>query len=174
MTTIRVTRRSPATDTGGRAPAPSPAAPSRRAGAVRLALVETPAARTTLDGAWWPRTADLTAELGPLLEELQRRGIRATRVAYNPGSWAETGRRLRTGDRTVRLGWFRHLDPHLLNLTGDPGRARLDLLVVPPDTATATADRAFAAATDRGNSAEPTALLDALDAPGPGAARPAP
>ena len=173
MTTIRVTRRSPAPDTGGSTP--EPAAPSRRrADAVRLALIEPPSARTTLDGAWWPRTADLTDELGPLLEELERRGIRATRVAFNPGSWAETGRRLRTGDRTVRLGWFRHLDPHLLNLTGDPGRARLDLLVVPPDTATATADRAFAAATDRGNSAEPTALLDALDAPGPGAARPAP
>ena len=151
---------------------PTTARPSRPTGTVRLALIEPAVARTTLDGAWWPRTADPDGELGPLLEELQRRGVRATRVAYNPASWPRTGRRLRTGDRTVRLGWFRQLDPHLLSLTGDPDRARVDLLVVPPDTASATADRAFAAATDRGNRAEPSALLRALDVPGRGSAEP--
>ncbi|MGY1652465.1 DUF5994 family protein [Geodermatophilus sp. SYSU D01119] len=152
----------------------SAAGTPRRAGAVRLALIEPAAPRTTLDGAWWPRTADLDGELGPLLEELQRRGVRATRVAFNPASWAPTGRRLRTGDRTVRLGWFGRLDPHLVSLTGDLGRARVDLLVVPPGTPRATADRAFAAATDHGNRAEPTALLRSLDTPVHGRPEPAP
>ncbi len=86
-------------------------------------------------------------------------------MAYNPDAWAVTPRRLRTGDRTVRLGWFRHLDPHLLNLTGDPGRGRLDLLVVPPETTSAAAERAFTAATDRANHDEPTQLLAGVDAP---------
>ncbi len=167
MTTIRVTRRGsgPAAPPAGAAPGADDGADD---GAVRLALIDPPSARTTLDGAWWPRTADLEAELSPLLEELQRRGVRATRVAYNPDAWAVTPRRLQTGDRTVRLGWFRHLDPHLLNLTGDPGRGRLDLLVVPPQTAPAAAERAFTAATDRSNHDEPTVLLAGLDAPAGG------
>jgi uncharacterized protein DUF5994 len=169
VTTIRVTRRS-----AGDAPQDRPAAaPTGDDGAVRLALIDPVAAHSALDGAWWPRTADLTEELGPLLEELEGRGIRATRVAFNPGSWQPTARRMRAGGRTVRLGWFRALDPHLLNLTGDPGRARLDLLVVPPGTAPAAAGRAFTAATDRGNQAAPTALLSALDAPGRTGGQPA-
>ncbi|HEX2299590.1 MAG TPA: DUF5994 family protein, partial [Pseudonocardiaceae bacterium] len=53
-------------------------------GSVRLALIDPPAVRTTLDGAWWPRTRDLTQELPALVEELDRRGIRVARVAYNP------------------------------------------------------------------------------------------
>lgn len=166
MTTIRVTRRSSA----GSGDAETPAV---RPGAVRLELIDPVSARTTLDGAWWPRSSDLTTELAPLLEELSRRGIRATRVAFNPGSWAAAPRRLQVGDRTVRLGWFRHLDPQLLNLTGDLRRGRVDLLVVPPDTTKADARRAFAAATDRANSAEPTVLLHDLDAPEPDSGQPA-
>jgi hypothetical protein len=135
-------------------------------GAVRLALIDPPAPRTTVDGAWWPRTADLTDELPALLEELHRRGIRVTRVAYNPDSWAPTTRRLQADGRTIRLGWFRHLDRQLLNLTGDVTRGRLDLLVVPPEWTATDAQRAFSAATDRGNREEPTALLDGLSATG--------
>jgi Family of unknown function (DUF5994) len=169
VTTIRVTRRSSG-DAG------DAQAPTVRPGAVRLELIDPVSARTTLDGAWWPRTRDLNAELAPLLEELGRRGIRATRVAFNPDSWAAAPRRLRVGDRTVRLGWFRHLDPQLLNLTGDLRRGRLDLLVVPPDTSEADAQRAFAAATDRANGDEPTVLLSGLDRPGldPDRGQPAP
>ncbi|MGY1737605.1 DUF5994 family protein [Geodermatophilus sp. SYSU D00684] len=155
--------RTPAVDTA-EAASRFPSAPPRRAGAdaVRLALIDPVAPRTTLDGAWWPRTSDLTAELPPLLEELHRRGIRITRVTFHPDSWPPTTRRLQTGGRTVRLGWFRRIDRHLLNLTGDLGRARLDLLVVPPSTTAGVAQRAFDAATDRANRDEPTALLDGL------------
>ncbi len=158
--------RSPAPAGDAGTPAPD------RAGEVRLELIDPPSARTTLDGAWWPRTSDLDAELAPLLEELSRRGIRATRVAFNPDSWAAAPRRLQVGDRTVRLGWFRHLDPQLLNLTGDLGRGRVDLLVVPPDTTQAAARRAFSAATDRTNGDEPTVLLHALDTVEPNGAGP--
>jgi uncharacterized protein DUF5994 len=160
VTTIRVTRRSPTTPDDAEAP-------TGRPGTVRLELIDPRASHSTLDGAWWPRTTDLGTELAPLLEELSRRGIRATRVAFNPDSWAEAPRRLRVGDRTVRLGWFRHLDPHLLNLTGDLRRGRVDLLVVPPDSTRTTARRAFSAATDRTNDDEPSVLLHALDAADP-------
>ena len=64
--------------------------------------------------------------------------------------------------RTIRLGWFRSIDPQLLDLTGDTNRSRLDLLVVPPDTEAAGARQAFADASDRANRQTPTALLAAL------------
>lgn len=165
MTTIRVTRRHP------NPPVPVDGAPASslpedaRTDTVRLALVDPPAPRTTLDGAWWPRTQDLSQELPALVEELHRRGIRVTRVGYHPAAWKPTDRRLEADGRTIRLGWFRGLDPHLLNLTGDLERRRVDLLVVPPDTAAADAEHAFAAASDRVNRRTPTALLDTLGLP---------
>ncbi len=161
MTTIRVTRRprGSATDVGA-TPVIRPEADDD--GSVRLALIDPPAARTTLDGAWWPRTSDLAEEVSHLVEELHRRGVRVTRVNYNPEAWTSATRRLEADGRTIRLGWFRSLDRHLLNLTGDVTRGRLDLLVVPPGATRADAGRAFSAATDRANRDAPTALLDGL------------
>ncbi|HEX2291068.1 MAG TPA: DUF5994 family protein, partial [Pseudonocardiaceae bacterium] len=103
-------------------------------GSVRLALIDPPAVRTTLDGVWWPRTRDLTQELPALVEELDRRGIRVARVAYNPDLRGPAPQRLDADGRTIRLGWFRNLDRQLLNMTGDSSRGRLDFLVVPADT----------------------------------------
>ena len=163
MTTIRVTRR-PAAD-AGTSTAPTSAAepgPDRVDDGVRLALTDPPDQHASVDGAWWPRTADLAEELPGLVAELHRRGIRVTRVAYNPGAWAPVDRRLQTDGRTIRLGWFRSLDPHLLNLTGDEARGRVDLVTVPPESSPSTAQRAFAAATDPANRQAATALLDGL------------
>jgi uncharacterized protein DUF5994 len=170
VTTIRVTRR-PRTpsvvveDTATRS-APEPASGAEGASS-RLALIDPPSARTTLDGAWWPRTRDLAQELPALVEELHRRGIRVTRVAYNPDLWGPAPRRLDADGRTIRLGWFRNLDRQLLNMTGDVSRGRLDFLVIPPDTTAAAAEHAFSAATDRANRQAPTELLDMLSAAGP-------
>ncbi len=144
-----------------------PPAHGAERGSTRLALIDPPAARTTLDGAWWPRTRDLMQELPALVEELHRRGIRVTRVTYNPDLWGPAPRRLDADGRTIRLGWFRNLDRQLLNLTGDLSRGRLDFLVVPPDTTAAVAEHACSAATDRANRQTPTELLDTLSAAGP-------
>jgi Family of unknown function (DUF5994) len=175
MTTIRRTRRPE------RAAAPAPnriseGTPRRAGGAdpVRLALIDPPAERTTLDGAWWPRTHSLSDELPGLVEELHRRGIRVRRVAYNPDAWEAAPRRMAADGRTIRLGWFRGIDPQLLDLTGDSPHRRLDLLVVPPDTTTAVARQAFTAATDRSNRATPTVLLAALHPAAPPVPRPQP
>jgi hypothetical protein len=51
--------------------------PHRRPGdpdPVRLTLIDPPGKRTTLDGAWWPRTLSLSDELPGLVQELHRRG----------------------------------------------------------------------------------------------------
>lgn len=173
MTTIRVTRRTPVPPepldgTAAQSPGGAP-----EDAAVRLELTDPPAPRTTLDGAWWPRTRDLSQELPGLVGELHRRGITVTRVGYHPAAWEPTPRRLEVDGRTVRLGWFRGLDRQLLDLTGDPDRRRVDLLVIPPDTTASTARQAFAAAGDRADQQEPTALLETLRAAAPAVARPA-
>ena len=82
MTTIRRNRvpERPAVDTDITTPG-TPGTPERDAEPVRLALIDPAAPRTTLDGAWWPRTRSLGEELPGLVEELARRGIRVTRVA---------------------------------------------------------------------------------------------
>jgi hypothetical protein len=166
MTTIRRNRvpQHAAVDTGSSTPRTA-GTPHRRDGdaaPVRLALLDPPGKRTTLDGAWWPWTRSLSEELPGLVQELHRRGIRVTRVAYNPGAWETAPRRMATDGRTIRLGWFRSIDPQLLNLTGDTTRGRLDLLVVPPDTTAAAARHAFTAASNRANRCTPTALLAAV------------
>jgi hypothetical protein len=141
---------------------------------VRLALIEPADLRTTLDGAWWPRTVSLGDELPGLVQELHRRGIRVTRVTYNPDSWEPAPRRLAADDRTIRLGWFRSIDPNMLDLTGDSQRGRVDLLVVPPETTAEVAEEAFTAATDPRNRETPTVLLAALHRAGPLVPRPRP
>jgi hypothetical protein len=176
MTTIRRTRlpQLRAADADSRTPKGTPRRAAGDAARVRLALIDPPAERTTLDGAWWPRTVSLGDELPGLVQELHRRGIRVTRVAYNPDSWEAAPRRLAADGRTIRLGWFRSIDPQLLDLTGDSQRGRLDLLVVPPDTPADVVEQAFTAATDRSNRATPTVLLAALHQAGPPAPRPRP
>jgi hypothetical protein len=91
----------------------------------------------------------------------------ARSASFNPDLWGPVPRRLDADGRTIRLGWFRDLDRHLLNMTGDVSRGRLDFLVVPPDTTAAAAEHAFSAATDRANRQAPTELLDTLNAAGP-------
>jgi hypothetical protein len=169
MTTIRQ-RRLPSRGTStGMTPANREAV-ARRPGAgagggpIRMALLEpVPGERTRLDGAWWPRSRSLGTELPALIAALHLRGVRVSRVTYHPDSWDTASRRLAADGRVIRLGWFRSLDPHLLNLTaGEGGRSRLDLLVVPPEATEAVAAGAMSAATARENHGTPTAVLDAL------------
>ncbi|WP_277750829.1 DUF5994 family protein [Nonomuraea polychroma] len=48
--------------------------------------------------------------------------------------------------RPVKVGWFRTIDPHVVNVI-IPGIEHLNLLVIPPDTAPAAAHKALAIAT---------------------------
>lgn len=115
---------------------------------------------TTLDGAWWPQSTNLATALPALMTAFGARGVRVTRVSYHPLLWDPAPHKMRVGGRTLRLGWFRSIDPHLVSLTGSNGE-RIELLVVPPDTAPVTAARAMARAVTRRNRASPTAVLAA-------------
>ncbi|MFD4571523.1 DUF5994 family protein [Streptomyces sp. NPDC058417] len=129
---------------------PRPSGPARPAGApaARLALKsESPAwGSGELDGAWWPRSRDLAAELTSLSAELDPLWGRITRIAVNPRNWPILPPRIFANGHGVRVGWFTsELDPHqLLLLSHTVGRWAL--LVVPPETEASVAARLLAAA----------------------------
>ncbi|WP_329366688.1 DUF5994 family protein [Streptomyces sp. NBC_00669] len=137
---------------------PDPAAPGpasdrptaeRSAGpALRLALARPGSARALLDGAWWPYSRDLTAELPGLIEALDARWDRITRVTVNPTYWPIVPHKVPVPGHVVKVGWFaEQQDPHsVMLLSYQVGR--WDLLVIPPETDPDTADRLMAATSD--------------------------
>ncbi|WP_254400712.1 DUF5994 family protein [Streptomyces sp. AC555_RSS877] len=120
-----------------------PSAPS-----LRLSLAPVGSAPALLDGAWWPRTRDLAAELPALAAVLDPLWGRITRVAVNPTHWPTVPRKAPVAGRVVKVGWFHgEQDPHeLLLLSYRVGR--WNLLVIPPRTTPAAAARLMAAASD--------------------------
>ncbi|MFD5634203.1 DUF5994 family protein [Streptomyces sp. NPDC127077] len=119
------------------APSPPPLSSST---AVRLRLSAPPAQRhmpRRIDGAWWPRSNDLTSELPRLLGELPPDWGHISSVLVDEAVWAPFPGRLLVADQVVRLRrTTRRHAPSTVCLLA-PGRGRWDLLVVPP-TATET------------------------------------
>ncbi|GAB2583998.1 hypothetical protein GCM10027168_16040 [Streptomyces capparidis] len=104
-----------------------------------------------LDGAWWPRSRDLAAELPALTDELDRRWGRITRIAVNPSLWSALPRQVPATGHLVKVGWFGpELNAHQA-LLRSYAVGRWDLLVIPPETEPDTARRLMAAATEPGN-----------------------
>lgn len=119
-----------------------------RAPTARLALraVNPSPGRVELDGAWWPRSRDLSHELPALADVLDPLWGRITRIAVNPRYWPIIPPRIFVNGHGVKVGWFTsELDPHkILLLSGTSGR--WDLLVIPPETTAPSAARLMAAA----------------------------
>jgi hypothetical protein len=86
-----------------------------------------------VDGAWWPRSDDLTAELPDLLAVLSVRLGRIDRVLYNFDEWAKAPAKLATGGRAVRLDGYRLQPTNTIEVLG-LNRDRIVLLVVPSRT----------------------------------------
>jgi hypothetical protein len=125
-----------------------------------------PASRTAtghVDGAWWPRSRDLRAELPALLEVLAARLGRIERVNYPLADWTEPARRTVVAGALVHLSGYRSQPAGTLDVVTASGRTTL--LVVPPETDPGLAQRALAAAARQGDTTEVTGFL-----PGPAAA----
>ncbi|WP_420717165.1 DUF5994 family protein [Streptomyces sp. H27-G5] len=116
--TIALERTTPAT-------LPAPPRPAR------LALTPKSPLGGQLDGAWWPRTRDLVAELPLLVAALDETWGRITRVTVNPDRWPVIPHTVPVDGRTVHVGWFTEQDPDKLILLSYT-IGRWDLLVVPP------------------------------------------
>jgi hypothetical protein len=99
-----------------------------------------------IDGAWWPRSYDLHAELPGLLGGLPRAWGHITSVTVKWAAWSAVPGRILVANQVVRL--CRPLTasaPHTIVLLA-PGRGCWDLLVVPPDTTEEAAEPLMAAA----------------------------
>lgn len=132
---------------------PFPASASRAR--VAPAATPEPAARLSLgstrdrrrgpvDGAWWPRSRDATAELPGLIAAVDRRlGRNTFRVNLALTAWDNIPRRIPVPGRTIKVAWFRTIDPLTVSLT-IAGAENLILVVIPPDTSAATAHNALA------------------------------
>ncbi len=84
-----------------------------------------------VDGAWWPHSDDLTADLTDLLAVLSVRLGPVDRVIYKLDEWAKAPKKFAHDGRTVRLDGY-HLQPiSTLEVLGLNGK-RIVLLVVSP------------------------------------------
>ncbi|WP_338495321.1 DUF5994 family protein [Streptomyces sp. SJL17-4] len=111
----------------------------------RLSLTPKTTLAGRLDGAWWPRSRDLAAELPALADALEGRSGRITRVLVNPGHWPVVPHKVAATGHVLHVGWFTEQDPDkviLLSYT----TGRCDLLVIPPETEPASAARLMTAA----------------------------
>ncbi|MGC5021338.1 DUF5994 family protein [Micromonospora sp. DT47] len=126
----------------------------------RLRIEPTRSPRTLLDGGWWPRSTDPFAELPGLILAIDRLRGPINRLVLNAGTWDGNPRRLAVGGRVLRLGYFTSQPTSLLTaicLNGD----RIDLLVVPPETAVDLAEAAMTLAATAGNLVHTPQLLTA-------------
>lgn len=113
-----------------------------------------------VDGAWWPHSDDLTAELPDLLAVLSVRLGRVDRVLYHLGAWAKAPRKLTTGGRAVRLDGYRLQPLNTIEVVGlDGGRGRVTLLVIPPRMDPEDAHTMMMTAAESGNTATVDGLL---------------
>jgi hypothetical protein len=99
-----------------------------------------------IDGAWWPRSYDLLAELPRLLSGLPREWGHISSVTVNGATWSAVPGRMLVSNQVVRLRrtLAQSAPPTVVLLA--PGRGRWDLLVVPPDTTEEAAEPLMAAA----------------------------
>ncbi|GAA4470710.1 DUF5994 family protein [Rhodococcus olei] len=91
-----------------------------------------------VEGAWWPHTRDLATELPDLLEVLSVRLGPIDRVVYALNEWEDAPARIAMVGHTVRLDGYRFQPADTIYVLG-VNRARIVLLVVPPNTEPARA-----------------------------------
>lgn len=116
----------------------------RAPGAVVLRLETTASRLGAHDGAWWPRSRHLAAELPALITAVTESVGPIERVGLDAAAWDEVPGRMTVDDRIVHIDWFPAGDDTVILTRGD--HDHFVLLVVPPDTDPAAAQAAMAAA----------------------------
>jgi hypothetical protein len=124
---------------------------------LRLLLSEA-AGRGVLDGAWWPQSRDLQAELADLVAHFPPKSGRIIHAAYSRPDWQPAQRRIKIPGGVVKVGCYPRDDTHKI-LLGMANRETLQLMVVPSDMPMKTAQRAMQAASASSNEASATAIL---------------
>lgn len=133
---------------------------------LRLRLKPKAPATGFVDGAWWPRSRDLTTELAVLAEVLAVRLGRIERVTYALSAWDTAPRKVDLGDVRIRLEGFNYQDRNVVHVTGS-SHGRISLLVVPPELTDPAGRKALMTAGHRDNTDQPEEILAAANIPAP-------
>lgn len=120
----------------------------------------TPHSGQSIQGAWWPRTRNITTELAELLPAADTHlGAPLIRLSLNPAAWDHQPRRLYAGKRVIRLAWFASIDPATVGI-GATALVRITLCIIPPECPASTGQRILHLLRDSGSwPAEPADLL---------------
>jgi hypothetical protein len=138
----------------------SPASTDRVALRLRLNEGDHPG---PVDGAWWPQSPDLDAEVMDLVDNFPDRSGKVLSILYSRPDWdaapgAPATEQIQTRQGPVEIASYPSDDTHLLILKMQTGR-RHRLLVVPSDTAPDVAARIMDQAMDDRDTRGPAALL---------------
>ncbi|BBJ42209.1 hypothetical protein SSPO_049270 [Streptomyces antimycoticus] len=126
-------------------------------GTALLRLVTTHTREGNLDGAWWPRSRDIGAELPALVTALTEYLGPVVRVGLDSDAWEELPTRLIIDDRIVHIDSFPVGDDTILISRGDGDL--FSLLVVPPHAPPDAARAAMARAVRADNLAPAEQIL---------------
>ncbi len=113
----------------------------------RLALRPDPPISADLDGAWWPRSTDLAAELPDLIAKLSYRLGQVTLVGYHLNAWTETPPQVEIAGHTVEFVGVTSDEPSSVILVGK--HHHIALLVIAPDASEQVARQELDAASRR-------------------------
>jgi hypothetical protein len=86
-----------------------------------------------VDGAWWPHSADLAAEIPDLVAVLSVRLGPISDVLYQMTEWVRPPIKMPIGGRSVRVAGYHRQPDNTVEVIGLGGQ-RVVLLVVPADT----------------------------------------
>ncbi len=112
---------------------------------LRVQLKPDVPAEVDVDGAWWPRSLNLSLELPVLLASLSPRLGHAVLVSFDEQAWDDSPQHLRIDEQAVLLEGADSKTSDRVTVVGADGD-RLILLVVPPDTAAPAAMQSLAKA----------------------------
>ncbi|MFF3604438.1 DUF5994 family protein [Streptomyces sp. NPDC002463] len=126
-------------------------------GTALLRLETTHSRQGVLDGAWWPRSRDVTREVPALVSALAEHLGPVTRVGLDATAWDAIPTRLVVDDRVVHLDSFPVGDDTALITRGD--KDHFALMVVPPDTEPEAARAAMARAVHADNVTQAAEIL---------------
>lgn len=128
-----------------------------RPGYALLRLETTESREGILDGAWWPRSRDIGAELPALLKALIEHLGPIARVGLDAGAWEGLPTRMIVDDCLVHIDSFPVGDDTVLVTRGD--QDHFSLLLVPPDATPEAAHAAMAQAVRADNVTQAERIL---------------
>jgi Family of unknown function (DUF5994) len=99
----------------------------------RLALCDRDGTNAAVDGAWWPKSLDLSAELPDLVAVFGLWIGTVHRVVYDPSAWSSAPTRLIRRNEMVSLNPYRLVYRDTIYLMGTHSRDAV-LFVLPPSS----------------------------------------